>query len=225
MNKKGFAVSVILYSIIFLIITTLFMLLGIMKTRFTVNNDLRENILETINDEIGVGVIFSSSDKCIISANSIDYTDNLILTMNVENGSLFSWDNETYSVNNTIKVNRAGTYNGFFKDKAGGNGECKEVNIISRTKYSNRECDNINYGEWYWDSEENVSVCPSNLKEKIEAEAENTNGYCTCTDSECRIYRRNPIGCNVWGQWYITDSYEETSAIKESKSITTYKVK
>ena len=41
MNKKGFAISVILYSIIFLIIAILYMLLGITKTRYTVNKGLK----------------------------------------------------------------------------------------------------------------------------------------------------------------------------------------
>ncbi len=224
MNKKGFAVSVILYSIIFLIITTLFMLLSIMKTRFNVSNDLRENIKETINDEIGVGVIFDSNEKCVISYNSTDYTDNLVLTMNVENASLYSWDNETYSVNNTITVNRKGTYNAYFKDKAGGNGECESVEIISKTMYNNRNCDKILYGQWYLDSSTN-GTCPSNFKDKETVERENGNEYAISEGDSCKVYKRNPVGCEMWGPWYITDSYEESSAIKQSKSITTYKVK
>lgn len=42
MNKKGFAVSIILYSIVFIIVTILYMLLGIVKTRYEVTLKERE---------------------------------------------------------------------------------------------------------------------------------------------------------------------------------------
>ena len=52
MNKKGFAVSIILYSIVLLIITILYMLLGIVKTRYTVSDNLRENITQELNQMV-----------------------------------------------------------------------------------------------------------------------------------------------------------------------------
>ncbi len=51
MNKNGFAVSIILYSIVFLIISALYMLLAIEKGRLTTNEDLRKSIVEQLNEE------------------------------------------------------------------------------------------------------------------------------------------------------------------------------
>lgn len=50
MNNKGFAISVILYSIVFLIVTILYMLLGIEKNRYNVNEELRRSIIEQLNE-------------------------------------------------------------------------------------------------------------------------------------------------------------------------------
>lgn len=52
MNKRGFAVSIVLYSMVFLIVTILYMLLGIEKTRYTVNQNVRDNIMVQLNDQI-----------------------------------------------------------------------------------------------------------------------------------------------------------------------------
>ena len=49
MNKKGFAISIILYSLVFLLITILFMILGILKTRYNVSDKTREAAVEGIN--------------------------------------------------------------------------------------------------------------------------------------------------------------------------------
>lgn len=49
MNKKGFAVSIILYSIIFLIISTLYILLSIEKNRNDVNKEYRDSIISELN--------------------------------------------------------------------------------------------------------------------------------------------------------------------------------
>ena len=56
MNKKGFAISVILYTIIFLIITIFYILLGIVKTRYNVNSNLRDSIVSKLN---GVEYIYT----------------------------------------------------------------------------------------------------------------------------------------------------------------------
>lgn len=50
MNKKGFAISIILYSVILLIIAILYLLLGIEKNRTNTSEELRDNILEQLND-------------------------------------------------------------------------------------------------------------------------------------------------------------------------------
>ena len=49
MNKKGFAISIILYSMVFLLITTLYIILGVFKTRYTVTNELRDSIVEELS--------------------------------------------------------------------------------------------------------------------------------------------------------------------------------
>lgn len=237
MNKKGFAVSVILYSIVFLIITTLFMLLGIMRTRFNVNNELREKIRESINEEVSAGTLFPSSEKCEIKGNTSNYTDNLILTINVSkqgeyvgddnNGKLYSWDNEAYSTNRTITVNRSGIYTGYFKDNVGGSGSC-EIEIISKTQYSSRTCNIIAYGEWYADSTTTSSTC-TNITQ-ASAESTNSDTYRICSGSNpytVKTYKRNPVGCNSWNAWSVwSDTFpSNVSAIKQSRSATTYKIK
>lgn len=50
MNKKGFAISIILYSVVLLIIAILYMLLGIEKNRTEVSEDLKNNIMEQLNN-------------------------------------------------------------------------------------------------------------------------------------------------------------------------------
>ena len=49
MNKKGFAISIILYSLVFLIISIFYMLLSIVKTRYTVTSGLRESVIEELS--------------------------------------------------------------------------------------------------------------------------------------------------------------------------------
>ena len=49
MNKKGFAISIILYSLVFLVISIFYMLLGVVKTRYTVSSGLRESVIEELN--------------------------------------------------------------------------------------------------------------------------------------------------------------------------------
>ena len=88
---------------------------------------------------------------------------------------------------------------------------------------------------WYGE-ESFVSACPV-LVSKEEAESNNSDTYTTCTSSsssECRTspcyklitYKRNIEGCDIWNNWSEwKDDFEESSAIKESRSITMYKVK
>ena len=49
MNKKGFAISIVLYVIIFLIIAIFYVLLAIVKTRYNVSSDLRKSIEDDLN--------------------------------------------------------------------------------------------------------------------------------------------------------------------------------
>lgn len=52
MNKKGFAISVVLYSVVFLLISILYMITGVLKTRYHVKSDLRDTIVEQLNESI-----------------------------------------------------------------------------------------------------------------------------------------------------------------------------
>lgn len=49
-NNKGFAISIILYSIVFLIITILFIILNLEKNRYDTNQKLRNGIIEKLNE-------------------------------------------------------------------------------------------------------------------------------------------------------------------------------
>ena len=49
MNKKGFAISVILYIIVFFIITIFYVLLGIVKARYNTNSNLRDSVVTKLN--------------------------------------------------------------------------------------------------------------------------------------------------------------------------------
>ena len=51
MNKKGFAISIVLYAIVFLIITIFYVLLGVIKSRYNTNNDLRNSVVDELNSE------------------------------------------------------------------------------------------------------------------------------------------------------------------------------
>ena len=51
MNKKGFAISIVLYSIVFLLVTIFYIMLGILKTRYSVNDALRNDVMEELNSE------------------------------------------------------------------------------------------------------------------------------------------------------------------------------
>lgn len=52
MNKKGFAVSIILYSVILLVIVVLYILLGVLRTRYNVNEHLRDNVVNELNEDM-----------------------------------------------------------------------------------------------------------------------------------------------------------------------------
>ncbi len=51
MNKKGFAISVIMYSIVFLLVTIFYITLGILKARYNVNDSLKKAVMEELNTD------------------------------------------------------------------------------------------------------------------------------------------------------------------------------
>lgn len=50
MNKKGFAISIIMYTIVFLLISIFYIILGILKTRYSVSDKVRNDIINQLND-------------------------------------------------------------------------------------------------------------------------------------------------------------------------------
>ena len=66
MNKKGFAISIILYSIVFLVVSILYITLGIMKTRYTVCNGLRETIRKELNE------VYNNVNNNIVDDDNIE---------------------------------------------------------------------------------------------------------------------------------------------------------
>ena len=84
MNKKGFAISIILYSLVFLLITILFMILGILKTRYNVSDNTRKSVIEGIEESDYGYVIYRKAirkDSTLIDC----YSDALL--KNLERGS------------------------------------------------------------------------------------------------------------------------------------------
>lgn len=51
MNKKGFAISIVLYAIVFLLVNIFYLMLGILKTRYSVSRSLRNDIMEQLNSD------------------------------------------------------------------------------------------------------------------------------------------------------------------------------
>ena len=91
MNKKGFAISIILYSLVFLLITILFMILGILKTRYNVSDNTRKSVIENINESDYGDVIYRKAMRnqtCMIWADNIgtaSNTDDVIYTARCNN--------------------------------------------------------------------------------------------------------------------------------------------
>ena len=155
MNKKGFAISVILYSIIFLIIAILYMLLGITKTRYTVSKNLRDNVVKELNEERSE-LEYTSNETCEIKGSSDTYVTDLTLSIYVENyGKSYKFNDGSWSSNNSILVDHAGIYMGYFRDTNGGVGTCSG-DVTSKTLYRYRDCNASHYiyGEYYYDGDE-----------------------------------------------------------------------
>lgn len=114
MNNKGFAISVILYVIVFLIIAVLYILLGIVKARYSVNSDLKNNVTTTLN---GMEYIYSKLDNedpvnlLIVDLNGGQfYSDEVLITDKVE---VLKYGDEEYTLPPITRVPdslSAGTY-------------------------------------------------------------------------------------------------------------------
>ncbi len=250
MNKKGFAISVILYSIIFLVITIIFILLGIAKTRYTVNEKLRESITSDLND-LEEELHGTSSANCTISGRYSG--DDYVLTMTVKdkNGNTYNWNNNSWggisyswdgimytatNDSNTKTISHSGTYIGYFKDTIGNIGSC-EKNVRAKTGYRYRDCknSNIQYGSWY--NSNGVDTYSQTCEEiTLEtAESSNSNFYRTCSIADeslcggasCKHvieYRRDATGCNWTDEEYSSwsTSYVSSTTLRDVETRTAF---
>ena len=80
MNKKGFAISIVMYSIVFVLISVFYMLLGILKVRYTVSSNLREDIMNELNTKTRVIVS--------VKNGSLEYLDGDII-LNLSYGTYY----------------------------------------------------------------------------------------------------------------------------------------
>lgn len=87
MNKKGFAISIILYSMVFLLISIFYMLLGIVKTRYIATTNLRKDVLEELNDS---GLLYDKIMRLCDNPNST-----YVEKYNSSNGSAIDTPNGT----------------------------------------------------------------------------------------------------------------------------------
>ena len=243
MNNKGFAISVILYSIIFLVITIMFMLLGIVKTRYTVNEKLRESIIFEIDDLNNYSN--ESNYACTITASSNNYDPNLVLTINVDSDmvELYSFDGENYVSSNETVANHSGTYVGYFMDSNGDIGSCS-VELTSSTVYRYQDCSNVNkiFGNWYDGTVTYANSCSPYSRAKAENDYNTWYRDCKSAGSSqlyffngeyyqyaVEPHYRNITGCNwnnetnLWSSW-ITDSVNSNN-IKRVESEIGYKIR
>ena len=104
MNKKGFAISIILYAVVFIIITIFYLLLGIMKSRYSVNNDLRNNIFNNLNS---YEHIFTKLDKddpvSVLTVNPDGGSVEINGTLTNSITSIINYVGETVTISNANK--------------------------------------------------------------------------------------------------------------------------
>ena len=223
MNKKGFAITIILYSIIFLIVSILYILLGIVKTRYVVESDLRKNVNDTVNAINTSSQI--SMESCTITGSSNTYTPNLVLTINVSNnrGILYSFNHNDWLSKKTTSVTHSGIYIGYFKDLKGKEGNC-QVDITSKTQYRYRDCkeSNIVFGNWYL-LESNNDECVEVTKE--EAENNYLDEYILCSVNRT-VYKRNKLSCSFtdesWSDW--SNNKPESTNTRQVEGEMVYKI-
>ena len=79
MNKRGFAISIILYSMVFLLVSIFYILLGIVKTRYNITSGLRNNIIDDLNE---TNVLYDIIEN-LGNTTSINY----VLKYDVTNGA------------------------------------------------------------------------------------------------------------------------------------------
>lgn len=107
-KEKGFAISIILYSLVFLIITVLFIILGILKTRYGVSNKTRKAVIEEINASDYAARVFKRNISrggrmpvWIDTMDTPDVSDNVIYVAQITNSNCRS----SYNCSTTVENN------------------------------------------------------------------------------------------------------------------------
>ena len=141
MNKKGFAISVILYVIVFLIIAVLYVLLGIVKSRYNVSSDLKNSITNTLN---GVEYIYGKLDNDgAINVLKINPNGGSIIINGEESLEMIEivkYANDTLNIPMPSRENTesdAGTYTLSYNSDGGNiTPNSQTVNVTSTTSYT-----------------------------------------------------------------------------------------
>lgn len=97
MNKKGFAISVVLYTMVILVIGVFFLLLGIVRNRYTVMGNLRDSVIDGIPNVLnkvydlnpGDWVWYSGKMWRIVTNNS----DGSVKLVTENNITALAWNN------------------------------------------------------------------------------------------------------------------------------------
>jgi len=103
MNKRGFAISVILYSIVILVIGILYLLLGIVRNRYTIGDKLKSDVIDYVN--IPMNVIMPTISVSMTTEDGSEYiTDkwtnqNIYVNLNLINSNVGIYEYQRY-VNN-----------------------------------------------------------------------------------------------------------------------------
>jgi len=134
MNKKGFAISVVLYTMVILIVGIFYLLLGIVRHRYMVGDDLKDTIINGINpggpssgnvlaDVIEDNLTFSNEDsdgvKYVTGSNTDNYLwysgklwrivaindDRTIKLVTQGNMTTLAWSIESETVDGTTTYN------------------------------------------------------------------------------------------------------------------------
>lgn len=98
MNNKGFAISVILYSMIILIMSVLLLVLNLVNSRYKQNKTLKDNVVEKINNE-GINTVSEEFERRVATT----YLKNKLNSINV--GSYSNYYFNGSNPNNYVSFN------------------------------------------------------------------------------------------------------------------------
>lgn len=134
LNNKGFAISIILYAMIILIIGVLYLLIQISSNRYNLLKNYKEDIVDTINGE-GINTV------------SDDYKNSLFYNYLSSNNTFNSIDSNRYfygsDPNNYLLLKTESDTNHLFRII--GIMDNKYIKVIDTESYLNFSIDNTNY--------------------------------------------------------------------------------